>query len=107
EKGRARESFVAHVRSRMRRVRRGHDRPYAIYEAFGGWRIPKDKYYCEAESEPILRDHIRQLVAARPSSCMAMYAVTMMAPGVTACRARLSSCGSLRLAGEGCSRNVP
>jgi len=31
----ARKQFVAHVRSRMRRVVRGHDRPYAIFEPFG------------------------------------------------------------------------
>jgi len=31
----ARRRFVAHVRSRMRRVVRGHDGPYAIFEPFG------------------------------------------------------------------------
>jgi hypothetical protein len=40
--GGGREAFVAHVRSRMRRVRRGHDRPYAIFEPFGGRRHPDD-----------------------------------------------------------------
>ena len=34
--GAAIKAFVAHVRSRMRRVVRGHDKPYAIYEPFGG-----------------------------------------------------------------------
>jgi hypothetical protein len=34
--GEARAAFVAHVRRRMRRVVRGHDRPYAIFEPFGG-----------------------------------------------------------------------
>ncbi len=33
----ARKTFVAHVRSRMRRVVRGHDRPYAIFDNFGSW----------------------------------------------------------------------
>ncbi len=33
--GEARKTFVAYVRSRMRRVVRGHDKPYAIFEAFG------------------------------------------------------------------------
>ena len=33
--GEARRQFVAHVRSRMRRVVRGHDKPYAIFEPFG------------------------------------------------------------------------
>ena len=33
--GAARQAFVDHVRSRMRRVVRGHDKPYAIFEPFG------------------------------------------------------------------------
>ncbi len=33
--GAAREAFLRQVRSRMRRVQRGHDRPYAIFEPFG------------------------------------------------------------------------
>jgi hypothetical protein len=36
EQGRGREAFVSYVRSRMRRTVRGHDRPYAIFEPFGG-----------------------------------------------------------------------
>jgi hypothetical protein len=36
--GAARKSFVAHVRSRMRRVVRGHDKPYAIFDNFGSWK---------------------------------------------------------------------
>lgn len=36
EFSRAREAFVAHIRGRMRRVRRGHDKPYALFEPFGG-----------------------------------------------------------------------
>ncbi len=35
-KGEARQSFVSYVRSRSRRVVRGHDRPYAMFESFGG-----------------------------------------------------------------------
>jgi hypothetical protein len=33
--GRARQSFLSHLQGRMRRVMRGHDRPYAIFEPFG------------------------------------------------------------------------
>ena len=33
--GEAHKAFIAHVHSRMRRVLRGHDKPYAIFEAFG------------------------------------------------------------------------
>jgi hypothetical protein len=32
----ARKEFLSHLRSRMRRVARGHDKPYAIFEPFGG-----------------------------------------------------------------------
>jgi hypothetical protein len=54
--GRGREAFVAHVRGRMRRVRRGHDRPYAILEPFGARReedvgaSPKDALFNETEA---------------------------------------------------------
>ncbi len=34
--GGARKEFLSHVRSRMRRVVRGHDQPYSIFEPFGG-----------------------------------------------------------------------
>ncbi len=37
EAGAARKSFVAHLKGRMRRVVRGHDRPYAIFDNFGSW----------------------------------------------------------------------
>ena len=33
--GEAQQAFVAHLHSRMRRVLRGHDKPYAIFEPFG------------------------------------------------------------------------
>ena len=32
-----RVAFQAHLLTRMRRVVRGHDKPYAIFETFGGW----------------------------------------------------------------------
>ncbi len=35
--GGARAAFVEHVRGRMRRVVRGHDRPYVIFDNFGSW----------------------------------------------------------------------
>ena len=37
-KGKAQKNFVEHVRSRMRRVVRGHDKPYVIYDNFGSWK---------------------------------------------------------------------
>ncbi len=42
--GEARQTFVAHVRSRMRRVVRGHDRPYAIFDNFGSWSLQVDGF---------------------------------------------------------------
>ncbi|MFA5057731.1 MAG: hypothetical protein WC485_06425, partial [Opitutaceae bacterium] len=41
----ARKAFVSLVRSRMRRVRRGHDQPYAIFEPFGA--KPNDPKYAK------------------------------------------------------------
>jgi hypothetical protein len=35
--GGARTAFVEHIRSRMRRVLRGHDHPYVIFDNFGSW----------------------------------------------------------------------
>ena len=34
--GEASRAFIAYLRTRMRRVLRNHDRPYAIFESFGG-----------------------------------------------------------------------
>lgn len=45
--GQARKSFVAHVRSRMRRVVRGHDKPYAIFDNFGSWTSPSGTYQAD------------------------------------------------------------
>ena len=47
EAGQARKGFVAHVRSRMRRVARGHDKPYAIFDNFGSWTSPSGTYQAE------------------------------------------------------------
>jgi hypothetical protein len=35
--GAGRDAFLTHVRGRMRRVVRGHDKPYAIFDNFGAW----------------------------------------------------------------------
>ena len=45
--GEAHKSFVAYVRSRMRRVLRGHDKPYAVLESFGGQ--PGGNYWTTAK----------------------------------------------------------
>ena len=38
--GEARCAFVTHLRGRMRRVVRGHDKPYAVFDNFGSWPAP-------------------------------------------------------------------
>jgi hypothetical protein len=53
ETGRAREAFLDHLTPRMRRVRRGHDKPYALLEMFGGWPIPQDKMLESELSEDV------------------------------------------------------
>ncbi|MBM4089488.1 MAG: hypothetical protein FJ276_08675, partial [Planctomycetes bacterium] len=63
--GGGREAFVSHVRSRMRRTVRGHDKPYAIFEPFGG---RADGNF--DESEAFVLDMIRKVGdGQRDSSC--------------------------------------
>ncbi|NQU11513.1 hypothetical protein HQ590_12025, partial [bacterium] len=64
-KGAGRRAFVDHLRSRMRRVRRGHDRPQAIFEPFGGWSIPQEAFLGHPESEKILLDNLRKVNRGR------------------------------------------
>jgi len=56
ETGQARKTFLAHLRSRMRRVVRGHDKPYAIFEPFGA--RPDGNF---DESEPFVLDMIAKM----------------------------------------------
>lgn len=63
--GDMRTNFVDHVRNRMRRVVRGHDKPYAIFEYFGA--RPDGKY---EESEALLLDSISKVAEGqRDSGC--------------------------------------
>lgn len=39
EEQKANESFIAHVESRMRRVKRGHDKATFVFDSFGSWPI--------------------------------------------------------------------
>jgi hypothetical protein len=52
----AREAFVEHIRSRMRRIVRGHRGPYAVLEAFGGQ--PDGDFYCK---ESYLLEHLAKV----------------------------------------------
>jgi len=54
--GEVRASFVAYVRSRMRRVLRGHDKPYAVLEPFGGQ--PGGDFW---ETEKFLLEHLSKV----------------------------------------------
>ncbi len=63
--GEAHQAFVAHLRSRMRRVQRGHNEPYAILDSFGG--KPDGSF---EESEQYVLDNIAKVAAAeRESGC--------------------------------------
>jgi hypothetical protein len=65
EAGAARKTFVSHVRSRMRRVVRGHDKPYAIFEPFGA--RPDGNF---DETEAFVLDNIAKVAAGqRDSGC--------------------------------------
>ena len=61
--GEARKSFVAYIRSRSRRVVRGHDQPYAMFESFGG--KPDGDYNVD---EKYLLDNLARLGEAQKSS---------------------------------------
>ena len=65
--GEARASFVSYARSRMRRVLRGHDKPYAVLEAFGGQPIGDnaqgEKYFWETET--FLLEHLNEVAQSQ------------------------------------------
>ena len=69
--GDARKAFLAHLTSRMRRVVRGHDKPYAIFEAFGGDGEDADFWTGkgeEWESEKYLLDNIMKVAKGQKES---------------------------------------
>jgi hypothetical protein len=51
EAGAARKEFVAYVGSRMRRVLRGHDKSYSIFDSFGAW--PNGDWWGQTEEYAI------------------------------------------------------
>ena len=69
--GEARTIFLTHLQERMRRVERGHDKPYAIFDPFGGQ--PRANNNAEGdmnESEEYLLDNISKLSQGqRESGC--------------------------------------
>jgi hypothetical protein len=65
EAGAARQVFLSHVRSRMRRVVRGHDKAYAIFEPFGA--RPGGNF---DETEEFVLDNIAKLAQSqRETGC--------------------------------------
>jgi hypothetical protein len=73
--GEARQAFLAHVRSRMRRVVRGHDRPFAIFEGFGSWEYdpasapgPFAEVVSQEASDAVLLDNLRELVRGQTAA---------------------------------------
>jgi hypothetical protein len=57
EPGQARAAFREQVRARMRRVTRGHDRAYAIYESFGAWTTTPEAFI-ETFTDEVVRQQI-------------------------------------------------
>lgn len=66
--GGARKAFVAHVRSRMRRVARGHDRPYAIFDNFGSWSLENDPGLFGQNCEAFLLHSLERLAASQEAT---------------------------------------
>jgi hypothetical protein len=68
--GGGREAFVSYVRSRMRRTVRGHDKPYAIFEPFGGRMESGNPAGDYDETEAFVLDMIRKVAQGqRDSNC--------------------------------------
>ncbi len=63
--GQARSAFVAHVRERCRRVARGHDKPYAVFENFGSWSLEGDVSLWNTNKESFVQHSIARLGEAQ------------------------------------------
>jgi hypothetical protein len=57
--GGARNVFLDHLQSRMRRVVRGHDKPYSIFDPFGAW--PNEDWW--GGTETYMLDQIKNVIA--------------------------------------------
>ena len=63
--GGARAAFLEHLTPRTRRVRRGHDRPYAIMSMFGGWPM--------VEPEKLLEDELSEETCLRYAQWLSAF----------------------------------
>ncbi|MDO8685602.1 MAG: hypothetical protein Q7J78_02915 [Clostridiales bacterium] len=62
EEHRAGESFLNHVESRMRRVKRGHDKALSIFELFGSWTDrPGEIDYAAFVTEDIILENMKKV----------------------------------------------
>lgn len=62
----AREVFLHFVESCMRRIKRGHDKAYSIFESFGAWPIRLlEADYGHFPNEEIILDNIRKVAAGQ------------------------------------------
>lgn len=68
ERGAARRGFLAHVRGRMRRTIRGHDKPYAILDSFGSWKCAPGKFFDLEPTEKIVLKSIRDIAEGQKKS---------------------------------------
>jgi hypothetical protein len=66
--GDARKTFLAHIRSRMRRVVRHHDHPYAIFDNFASWSL-KDNGFTENTEANELYSLNRLAESQRATGC--------------------------------------
>lgn len=73
--GAGRQGFLEHLRSRMRRTLRGHDRAYAIFEGLGSWDYDPDtapgpygQIVSQEASDDVLLPNLRALVDSIPDA---------------------------------------
>lgn len=68
EDGEAQKVFLSHLKRRMRRVVRGHDKPYAIFDALGGQPRGKKTDGDFNESEDYILDNIAKVTRGQQES---------------------------------------
>ncbi|MBI4584704.1 MAG: hypothetical protein HY717_11880 [Planctomycetes bacterium] len=66
--GSARGRFLEHVRSRMRRVARGHDKPYAIFDNFASWSMAGDPGLFTKNSERAMLHSLERLAESQKAT---------------------------------------
>jgi hypothetical protein len=67
--GGVRKAFLDHLTGRMRRVVRGHDKPYSIFDPFGAW--PNEDWWGGAETYVL--DQIKNVIAPEIKESRCQY----------------------------------